>query len=164
MIKLYLSHTGDDLEAQQLWNFASCVTWRVLVPDHGFYLCPLQGKLSVQTLESGKKWKSLSHVLSLWLTGLVSRPAGFSVHGILQARVLEWVAIPFSRRSSWPWDWTQVSYIASRLFTLWATREGQPLGHQGISAGSKIWHQCIPGRYAGKLSNCPSDQQNIIFN
>ena len=88
---------------------------------------------------------------SLWLTGLVSRPPGFSVHGILQARVLEWVAIPFSRRSSWPWDWTQVSYIASRLFTLWATREGQPLGHQGISVVNKIWHQCIHGRYTGKL-------------
>ena len=34
----------------------------------------------------------------------------FSVHGIFQARVLEWVAISFSRGSSWPRDWTQVSY------------------------------------------------------
>ena len=38
---------------------------------------------------------------------------GFSVHGIFQARVLEWVAISFSRRSSWPRDWTQVSRIFS---------------------------------------------------
>ena len=48
-------------------------------------------------------------------------PQDSSVHGILQARILEWVAISFSRGSSWPRDWTQVSYIAGRLFTIWAT-------------------------------------------
>ena len=47
----------------------------------------------------------------------------FSVHGILQARTLEWVGIPFSRGSSPPRDWTQASYIAGRVFTIWATRE-----------------------------------------
>ena len=50
---------------------------------------------------------------------------GFSVHGIFQARVLVWVAISFSRGSSWPRDQTQVSCIAGRCFTLWATREAQ---------------------------------------
>ena len=49
-----------------------------------------------------------------------------SVHGIFQARVLEWVAISFSRGSFGPRDWTQVSHIASRHFTLWATREAYP--------------------------------------
>ena len=44
-------------------------------------------------------------------------------HGILQATVLEWVAIPFSRGSSWPRDRTQVSHTADRFFTVWATRE-----------------------------------------
>ena len=48
---------------------------------------------------------------------------GSSVHGIFQARILEWVAISFSRGSSRPRDWTQVSHIAGRHFTLWATRE-----------------------------------------
>ena len=43
--------------------------------------------------------------------------------GILQARILEWVAIPFSRGFSQPRDWTQVSWIADRFFTVWATRE-----------------------------------------
>ena len=38
---------------------------------------------------------------------------------ILQARILEWVALPFSRGSSWPRDPTRVSYIASRFFTVW---------------------------------------------
>ena len=48
---------------------------------------------------------------------------GFSVHGILQARILEWVTIFFSRGSSQPRDWTQVSRIAGRFFTSWRTRE-----------------------------------------
>ena len=51
---------------------------------------------------------------------------GFSVHGVLQASILEWVAISFSRGSSWPRDWTQVPCIAGRLFTFCATREFQP--------------------------------------
>ena len=45
-------------------------------------------------------------------------PPGFSVHGILQARILEWVAIPFFRQSSQLIDQTQVSCIASRFFTI----------------------------------------------
>ena len=48
---------------------------------------------------------------------------GFSVHGILQARILEWVAIHFSRRSSQPRDQTHISCIAGIFFTIWATRE-----------------------------------------
>ena len=44
-----------------------------------------------------------------------------SAHGILQVRILEWVAIPFSRVSFQPRDQTRVSCIAGRLFTLWAT-------------------------------------------
>ena len=48
---------------------------------------------------------------------------GSSVHGIFQARILEWVAISFSRRSSRPRGWTRVSGIVGRCFTIWATRE-----------------------------------------
>ena len=48
---------------------------------------------------------------------------GSSVHGIFQARILEWVSISFSRRSSQPRDWTWVFCIAGRHFTIWATRE-----------------------------------------
>ena len=50
-------------------------------------------------------------------------PMAYIVHGILQARILEWVAFPFSRGSSQPRDQTQVSCIAGRFFTSWATRE-----------------------------------------
>jgi len=48
---------------------------------------------------------------------------GSSLRGIFQARMLEWVAISFSRGSPWPRDPTQVSHIVGRRFTLWATRE-----------------------------------------
>ena len=50
-------------------------------------------------------------------------PPGSSVSGILQARILEWVAFPFSRWSSQSRDQTQVSHIAGVFFTSWATRE-----------------------------------------
>ena len=56
---------------------------------------------------------------SLQTHDLYSLP-GFSVQGILQARILKWIAIPFSRGSSWPTDQTQVSCIAGRFFIIWA--------------------------------------------
>ena len=52
-------------------------------------------------------------------------PPGSSVHGILQARILEWVAMPSSRGSSQSRDQTQVSCTIGRFFTIWATREAQ---------------------------------------
>ena len=50
-------------------------------------------------------------------------PMDYTDHGILQARILEWIAFPFSRGSSQPRDQTQVSCIADGFFTCWATRE-----------------------------------------
>ena len=50
-------------------------------------------------------------------------PPGSSVHGILQARTLEWVAVPFSSGSSRPRNQTRISWIADRFFTSWATKE-----------------------------------------
>ena len=65
-------------------------------------------------------WKSESEVAqscwTLWDPMDCSLP-GSSVHGILQARILEWVAISFSRRSSQPRDWAPVSHIVGRRFT-----------------------------------------------
>ena len=73
------------------------------------------------------KWKSLSRVrlfVTLWIV----------VYGILQVRILEWVAFPFSRESSQPGDQTQVSQIAGRFFTSWATREAPK---------NKSWGKCF---------------------
>ena len=52
-------------------------------------------------------------------------PMDYTVHGILQARILQWVAFPFSRGSSQPRDQTQISHIAGGFFTVWAAREAQ---------------------------------------
>ena len=51
-----------------------------------------------------------------------SLPGSF-VHGIHQARILMWIAIPFSKGSSWPKNWAWVSFIVGRFFTVWVTRE-----------------------------------------
>ena len=69
-----------------------------------------------------KKWGCSVVSNSLRPLGLYSLP-GSSVHGIFQAGILEWVAISFSRRSSQPRDWTWVSHIAGRRFTIWATSD-----------------------------------------
>ena len=50
-------------------------------------------------------------------------PMDYMVHGILQARILEWVAFSFSRESSQPRNQTQVSLIVGRFFTSWTTRD-----------------------------------------
>ena len=66
-----------------------------------------------------KKWKSLSRV---WL---FATPMDYTVHGILQARILEWVAVLFSRRSSQPRDRTQVSHIC-RWILYQLSHQGSP--------------------------------------
>ena len=69
-------------------------------------------------------------------------PPGSSVHGIFQAKVLEWVAISFSRGSSWSRDQTQVSRPVGRRFTVWATREVQ------------IFQRCYQNEGKGKSTQC----------
>ena len=67
-----------------------------------------------------------SEVKSLSLVQLFVTPQIiYTLHGILQARILERVAFPFCRGSSQPRDRTQVSHIAGGFFTSWATREAQ---------------------------------------
>ena len=71
------------------------------------------------------KVELLSCVQLFVIPWTVSLP-GSSISGIVQAIVLEWVAISFSRGSSWPRDQTQVSHIVDRRFTIWATRVPHP--------------------------------------
>ena len=78
-----------------------------------------------------RKWSRSVMSDSLWPVNC--SPPSSSVHGFLQARILEWVAISFSRGSSWPRDRTQVSYIAGRCFNLCATREAQSLNVNSCS-------------------------------
>ena len=64
---------------------------------------------------------------------------GSSIHGIFQARILEWFGISFSRGSSQPGDRTQVSLLAGRYFTIWATRKTMSFRTLEDMSLSKFW-------------------------
>ena len=98
-----------------MWIYSTRLNVHYKMPQrvHVMYLLP-----ELKKEEKGMKVKVKVAQLRLTL-----QPRAYTVHGILQARILEWVAFPFSRGSSQPRDWTQVSRIAGRFFTSWATRE-----------------------------------------
>ena len=79
--------------------------------------------------------------------------SGSSVHGIFQARVLEWIAISFSRGSSRPRNRTQVSRIAGRCFTVWATREVYHSHWQITRSFQSAWNFSwrMFGKYEGNI-------------
>ena len=81
-------------------------------------------KSNIQTILEIWTWKLLSCV-QLFATPRTtqSNPVDYTVHGMLQARILEWVAVPFYRGSSQPRDQAEVSHTAGGFFTSWATRE-----------------------------------------
>ena len=133
-MSLKLKEGGRESERDRNWIgqgkwFQNC-SWRIVrifacgnaVGGAGTVSKPtwLAKAVHVKEQESYVEVKSLSRV---WLFVTLCSPPGSPVHGILQARVLEWIAISFSRASSRPRDWTQFSCIAGRRFNLWATRE-----------------------------------------
>ena len=78
--------------------------------------------------------------------------SGSSVHGIFQARVLEWIAISFSRGHSRPRNRTQVSRIAGRCFTVWATRE--VWGNWRESAPELLFRKYLPSFMSSEEIHC----------
>ena len=121
------SHLGNDLHLQvspraeptrnTLHN-----NLETLVPPHfqpkvaQEFVMTAQGNLSIRIKVTQKK-ESESEVMSD-CDPMDCSPPGSSIHGILQARTLEWVAISFSRGSSQPRDRTQVSRVIGRCFTI----------------------------------------------
>ena len=85
---------------------------------------------------------------------------GSSLHGILQARVLEWGAISLSRGSSRPRDRTQVSRIPGRGFNLWATREGQSI-HSVQFSRSVVSDSLQPHESQHTRLPCPSPTPGV---
>ena len=81
----------------------------------------------------GKKESQVTQSCLTLCEPIDCRLPDFSIHGIFQARILEWVAISFSRGSSQPRDQTQVSCIVGRRLTVWATREAMLRSHIGYS-------------------------------
>ena len=85
-----------------------------------------QNNLSSFTIKISLPWLTMKVFVihsRLTLCDPMTSPPVSSVQGILQARILEWLPIPFSRRSSQSRDWTRISCTAGRFFTIWATRE-----------------------------------------
>ena len=77
------------------------------------------------------KWSEVAQSCPTLCNPMDCSLPGSMVHGIFQARILEWAAISFSRGSSQPRDQTWVSCIADRRFTIWATREALQDGRRG---------------------------------
>ena len=107
--------------------------WQVLIATKGLSLCSTLEILANTKNTKNKQCNSLTLLLQnaplLSIESEIAQscptlcdPRDYTVYGILQARILEWVAIPFSRSSQLR-DQTQVSCIAGWLFTSWATRE-----------------------------------------
>ena len=91
---------------------------------------------------------------TLWDTVNCS-PQGSFAHRISQTRILEWVAISFSRGSSWPSDQTLVFCTAGRFFTAWATREAQWTQEENWnvteSSPKTTWHHWLHGSMSSHL-------------
>ena len=101
---------------------------------------------------------------------MVCSPPGSSVHGIFQARILEWVAIPFSRVSSQPKDQTQVSHTAGRFFTVWATRDNlakvsiKPQGNYFPSIFKQLLKDMLYQREGKQTKKKTQDPRNRVSN
>ena len=87
----------------------------------------------------------LSHFSHVWLCNPINcNLPGSSVHGILQARILEWVAMPSFRGSSWPGDWTWVSLCLRHWQpgSLLLAPPGKPLPHSIYTVKAFKWMNC----------------------
>ena len=131
-----LSCGARNLQSEQQQHTGSlAIACETSFPDRRLNLCPLNWEQGI--LATGLPGKSQQAFLRLYFVCvkvLVAQscltlcdpvdcsPPGSSVHGILQARMLEWVAIPFSRASYRPRDQILVSHITGRFFTTGATR------------------------------------------
>ena len=144
---------GKDLDASKDWRWKEkvmtedeMVGWHHQFDGHDFeqatWVGDGQGSLAYCSPWGGKKSDMMEWLN--WIEGWVIRkgifdkivkvaqwyptlcdPRDYTVHGILQARIVGWVTFPFFRGSSQPRDQTQVSHIAGGFFTSWATREAQ---------------------------------------
>ena len=125
--------------------------WETTFPD---ILCSKKGSVT-KLLPMGFEQKVKVRVVRWPLT--LCDPMDYTVHGIFQARILEWVAFLFSRGSSR--NWTRVSCIAGRFFTSWATREAEYEQEKHafldpIFKGKTMLFTGFPGGLDGKGSAC----------
>ena len=138
-------------------NYQNCHFYLYYIPLHpgssGYYIVVV---------------KLLSHVW-LFCAPMDWIPPSFSVHGIFQARILEWVAISFSRGSSWPGDWTWVSFIAGRFFTTEPPRKALRLIYKCINYFFAMQVRCFSnmlgllGRDCNRISFSLAWEKEVAF-
>ena len=102
------------------------------------------------------KWSERKSLSRVWLFA-----TPWTVHEILQTRILEWVAFPFSRGSSQPRDRTQVSDIAGRFFTNWAIREALYIIIQFSSVTQSCPTLCDPHEVQHTRPPCTSPTPGV---
>ena len=112
---------------------------KVFVSLHGFVLtwvfCGswIVRRILLPLSHQGSPFISLKMLVAQWcltvIPWTIHSLSGSSVHGTLQARILQWVAIPFSRGSSWLRDQPRVYCITGRFFTIWAIGEAHTCIH-----------------------------------
>ena len=128
-IQTFISIVTKELDFPNVWT--SSWQWTKC-----FLKVPITSKLISLCVTTGdvNQWQKMVTNICVWDWKKVKvaqscptlcNPMDYTVHGILQARILEWVAFPFSRGSSQPRDWTQVSYTVGGFFTSWATKEAR---------------------------------------
>ena len=105
-------------QLMKLHRWHDSLFWKTWIHVFGYVVIP-----TINLLHSPLKKKVKVKVTQSCST--LRDPMDDTVHGILQTRILEWVAFPFSKGSSQPREWTQVSHITGRFFTSWTTREPQ---------------------------------------
>ena len=134
----------------RLWTVAS-IQWPQYAGENPSTLqhsCFSVNQPTPETLAS-PKWNEVAQLCPTLCDPVDCSSAGSSIHGILQARILEWVAISFSRGSSPPRDWTQVSRIVGKML--------QPLSHQGSQPSIKstfiLLRKIMPDYYSSPLQS-----------
>ena len=116
------------------------------------------GRLTLQSVNLETQFTPESESESRPVVSNSLRPYGSTVHGILQARILEWASFSFSRGSSQPRDLIQVSCIAGRFFTSWATREAQEYWSGSIPFPADLPNLGIePGSHALQVDSLPNE-------
>ena len=90
-------------------------------------------------------------------------PSGCSVHGISQVRIPEWVAISFSRESSWLRDWTHISHIGRRILYHWATWEFQSSCYISVFQWTVFWDCDLQNCFSHGIASCPSLPPALTF-
>ena len=124
VIQVYApTNNAEEAEVEQFYEDLQDLLELTPKKDVLFVIGDWNAKVGSQETPGKWKWKWNRSVVSNSLRPVDCSPPSSSIHGILQARILELVAMSFSRGSSRPRDRTQVSHIAGRRFNLCTTRE-----------------------------------------